>query len=145
MAAPPKDFDIEWIREEYRAGASLRALGNRHGVHWTTVRKHLEAAGEPIRRSTPSAAAGRRRNIPLDMTAVKAGYAAGLSPAALGRQYGVGQDTIRRRLQAAGVELRGHNKAMALATRKGDAEGLAEDLGVPAEELAVLLARHGFL
>lgn len=38
------------IREEYEAGASLRDLADRHGAHYTTMRKLIQQAGGALRR-----------------------------------------------------------------------------------------------
>lgn len=87
----------------------------------------------------------RRPMVNLDEDAIIAEYHRGDSPTVLGERHGVHLETIRRRLVARGVELRGRSTAMARRFHDhGDLAGLAEALGRTPEDVHALLVQFGF-
>lgn len=82
----------------------------------------------------------------LPMKAVIAEYERGDSLPVLGRRYGVDNETIRRRLKAAGVTIRSQREGQRAAYgRHGDLPGLANELGMPEQDVHALLVKYGVL
>jgi DNA-directed RNA polymerase specialized sigma24 family protein len=82
---------------EYQAGADLKELAARWGVHRTTVAGHLGRAGVEL----------RRQGLSEDQVdeAVRL-YGEGWSLQRLAERYDCDDETVRQRLKAAGVVLR---------------------------------------
>ncbi len=68
-------------------------------MHRQTISRHLTSAGIKLRAKT-------RRLIDTQVAEAADRYQAGATLAQLAAHYGVGQETIRRELHQAGVELR---------------------------------------
>jgi transposase-like protein len=98
---PAGDTDLI---ELYERLGTVRAVAEELGVGFETARRRLVAAGADLH-----GVGGFRPTPKVEgeiATKLLAAYQAGASLAELGERLGVGANTIRRRLLAAGVELR---------------------------------------
>ena len=86
------ELSVEQIISEYESGMSLKALGKKCGVSRNTIRERLVEAGVQIR--TPH----RYSKKVLPMKQIISEYESGMSMVALGKKYGVADNTIRTRL-----------------------------------------------
>lgn len=113
---PSPGRDIRQIARRYAEGESCPEIAVDYGVGGDTIRLWLVRHGVTLRSCSEAArlreararAQRRPKTYDLDMEGVVARYVkAGMSYAAIGVLYGVSGSTIRRRLIAAGVPLRG--------------------------------------
>ena len=83
-------MDADEIVARYRAGASMLALADRYGTSKNTIRKVLNAAGEPIRPT------GRPR-LKVSSEAIADLYEAGTSFTEIADRLGIHPDAARTR------------------------------------------------
>jgi transposase-like protein len=84
-------WDVDTIRAEYQAGATISELCRRYGMSWKTGKKIVsDLEGRTFR--------PRGNTAGLDPEALKAEVAAGTSVHALARRHGVDRRTILRRV-----------------------------------------------
>jgi len=135
--------DVEAMAADYRAGATIAEVAERHGLSYATAHRRLHAAGVAIR---PGGAQpgrpGGRGPARVDVAAAAADYRAGASIAAIADRQGVSYWAVRRRLRAAGVALRPPGRVvgpaaravLAALVRLGEASpaALAAETGYPA-------------
>lgn len=88
---------VQQLVAEYEAGASVRGLAARRGVHRTTVTMQLRQAGVPVR---------RRGLTEESRTEAVRLYGEGWSCQRLADRYGCNATTVWKMLQQAGVRLR---------------------------------------
>jgi hypothetical protein len=88
---------VDKLVEAFQAGASVRELAGRFGVHRDTVGRHLEARGMNTRRLLLAPEAIQEaRNL----------YRSGATLEELAAKYGVSDTTIRTHLLRSGVTMR---------------------------------------
>lgn len=150
-------LNVPAIVAEYQEGDSPKVVGQRHGVHPSTIRRRLIGAGVRLRSRREAAAVlaanpsarkrtGGREKKNLDVAAIVAEYERGDSLPVVGRRHGVHTETIRRRLKDAGVRIRSSREAwIARLHATGVLRGLAADLAMPEETVRALLIKHGFI
>jgi DNA-binding CsgD family transcriptional regulator len=90
--------ETERLKRTYEAGATLRDLAREFQIHRTTAADLLERSGVFRRVKGPSE---------VQMSEAIRMYLAGQSAARIGQALGFAADTIRYRLKAAGVQMRG--------------------------------------
>lgn len=84
-------LDPEALAAQYAAGASYRALAERHGVHESTIRRHLDSAD--------SRAVGAPR-LPVSDDEILTLHRAGWSQREIAREVGMSRGGVRKRLAA---------------------------------------------
>jgi DNA-directed RNA polymerase specialized sigma24 family protein len=89
--------EVSELGARYMAGATVKELASRFGIHRTTVRSHLDRLGSPPR--------PRGLREPQVQDAVDL-YVSGLSLAKIGDQLGCDAETARQALLRAGVTIR---------------------------------------
>ncbi len=88
---------VEQLTSAYQAGANMKDLAVRFGLHRTTVAGHLRRTGIIL----------RRQGIPDDQLAqVVRLYGEGWSCQRLAERYSCDDETVRQTLKRAGVRLR---------------------------------------
>jgi DNA-directed RNA polymerase specialized sigma24 family protein len=92
-----KPLDDAAILHAYEQGATLDALGVKHGVDHATIARRVELAGGTLR-------AGSR--VPVDVDEIVRRYADGFSTETIAEVLEVSPQTVTRRLLDAGVKLR---------------------------------------
>lgn len=104
------DAETQRFIDAYRAGDSLKQIGRDTGRSHVTIRKHLEAAGVPIRgmggprpgRNNPPS-----QGLPPEASQQIADlYSGGASITDIQRQTGRSKDAIRRHIRLHGLEFR---------------------------------------
>lgn len=134
MLNPPPDR----IAVEYRAGATLDQLADRHGVSPQTIRRRLVAAGVELRRYTLRD--GARRQHHVDPEAMRRLRAGGASTREIGETLGFPEEVVRKRMIEAGIDrlpgkARPHRNVFFRGGRTWDTGGYVLVL-VPAHPLA---------
>lgn len=94
------EINSEQVREMYASGLSQRAIAEALGCSYATIKLRLREAGVCCRARNDS----RRRSV--DVGQATAMYRSGMTAQEIASELGVSSATIRRRLRAAGVELR---------------------------------------
>lgn len=94
-----KPAQVQELVEAYQAGATLRELSARFGLHERTVSAHLERHGVERRVSRPKLSCA-------DIERAAELYRSGLSWAAVAEQFDVDPKPIGRWLKRAGVPMR---------------------------------------
>lgn len=90
---PPSEID----EMAYRAGANVQQLSDRFGVHRSTVGRYLLSRDIDTRAvSLP----------PEQIESAAESYRRGSTLSSIAKQYGIGTETARSRLVAAGVVMR---------------------------------------
>ncbi|MFF7198263.1 hypothetical protein ACFZAM_31710 [Streptomyces sp. NPDC008079] len=146
-AAPQKKqrrepFSSEEIAEilgEYAAEPKVSKIAARHRSTPPTIKRLLVRNGVK--------GVGRRTWSDEEIAAIVTAYKT-RSTVQIAEEYGTSYDTVRRLLRDNGVRLRNFKEASAIVMRyasDGDLQGLADDLGVEAGALYVLMVKHGFL
>ena len=97
------------VIRRYREGATLREIGRETAVCRQTAAKIVRAAKLDVV-TREDRARQRALDLPIDVIARE--YLAGVSAKSLARRYGTEPGAIHRRLEAAGVELRGQSEAL---------------------------------
>src|SRR5262245_27395595 len=115
-----KDFDTNDLTRRYLAGESLADLGKSLGVCSHTIRARLRKLGVPLRSLGEANRLALEKPVPVEEVARR--YLAGECPEDLARAFGVCRLTITRKLQKAGVPLRGYNQAQALLSSRRSPE-----------------------
>ena len=99
---PNVKWDYKKAEEDYLNGVNLKEIARRYGVRnpcsITTVMCKLGHKPRGVKMSKQA------RDLPLDL--IISEYQSGMSTKALEEKYGVNNNTIRRRLIKAGVQLR---------------------------------------
>ena len=91
--------DVDDLIAACQAGATISQLAVEFGIHRTTVTGHLDRHGVP-RHSEQTAWGDRTLKEAAEM------YAAGLSLADVGEQFGIDAQTVANRFRRAGVAVR---------------------------------------
>ena len=107
VTGPPVP-DRETLARDHHAGVSVERLSRRHHIGASRVRAELAAAGATITSDRSAAIrAGRERAASLNADDVVAAYQQpAVSVRALANRFDVSDNTIRLRLQTAGVRVR---------------------------------------
>ena len=92
-ATSKKVLPMEQIIFEHESGMSTIALGKKYGVSDSTIRNRLSEAGIQTRTHE------KKTLIELPIDQIWFDYESGMSMVALGRKYGVADNTIRNRLK----------------------------------------------
>lgn len=87
------------VVRSYKNGVSAADIAAKYGVHSA----HIYAI---LRRNCCPTKVNVRKNIELDVARVKAMYEAGNTTADIAKTFGVGKETILRRLRNIGIEIR---------------------------------------
>ena len=88
------------LARDYARRGSITAVAARHGVSFTTARRWLLAANVELQE------AHRPQTAPVDIDTAARRYQQGESLAAIAADFGVGVNTLKRRLEAHGVTMR---------------------------------------
>lgn len=135
------DIDVPALIAAYRSGRTLAAIAREAHIGTTTAWVALRKAGEPMRHPAHvSGSRGRARALanrqdsptPEQVEAMIAAYTAGRSLEVVARETGSSKNTVKRRLLAAGVPMRGKRQSPHRA---------AEQAEQPAPKVACPLCR----
>lgn len=85
--------DVKNFIDDYSSGMTCKAVGEKYGVHETTVLKHLKKNGVEI----------RKNKVYIDVAAYTFCYENGMTTAEIGKKHGVSTSTVYRALKADGV------------------------------------------
>ena len=99
MPRPRTYASVEMIKD-FKAGMRLRALADKYGLDYGTVRSRLIRSGVEMRRT----GSWLEKELPPEMVSR---YLAGESACTLAAEYGVDPTTVRKKLRLAGVATRG--------------------------------------
>lgn len=88
------------LRADYEQLGSIAAVAEKHGVSFATARRWLLTLGAPIND------AHRPTSADVDVCQASERYEQGESLASIAADIGVGVNTLKRRLEAAGVTMR---------------------------------------
>ena len=91
--------EVVCLAQEYAAGATVKRLADRYGVHRTTVLVHLERQGVSRRRCV-------RRMSGDDVDEAARLYQLGYSLKRTAERFSVDAETLRREFMKAGVSVR---------------------------------------
>ncbi|MEV8440440.1 helix-turn-helix domain-containing protein [Actinosynnema sp. NPDC051121] len=106
---PLRPEEIDALIEAYEAGAGVKTLAKRFGVHRATVGRYLRSRGID---TTPSALTATQIKTAIEL------YEQGWSLAKIAKPYGVNDGTVWRKLKAAGVRMRPATNAEWVEGRK---------------------------
>jgi transposase-like protein len=98
-----KHLDMVAVSAAYKAGASVRALARQHGVSHTVIHRRLIKAGVEMR----PVGGPKGMTVPEAVQeAVADAYEEGVPMAEIVAQFGVGDETVRRIADEAGIPRR---------------------------------------
>jgi IS30 family transposase len=92
------DTEIDALVDAYRDGATIEEVGERFGMHRSTVIDHLQRRGVP--RRTP------RKLTDLAVSDAARRYVSGETLAEIAERLGVAPSTLTRELRDAGIPIR---------------------------------------
>lgn len=100
------DLDLDAIRAEYAAGATIPKLARTHGAATATIRRNLIAAGVTLRDDRKTSSGGQNR-IPDDVAArIVAAYATARSASDVARDLDMPASTVNHVLHREGIPVR---------------------------------------
>ncbi|XVS66017.1 hypothetical protein ACQPYE_08175 [Actinosynnema sp. CA-299493] len=106
---PLRPQEIDALVEAYEAGAGVKTLAERFGVHRATVGRHLHSRGID---TTPPALTAAQVKTAAEL------YQQGWSLMKIARRFDVNDGTVWRKLKAAGVRMRPATNAEWMEKRK---------------------------
>lgn len=119
MPVPLLALDVDDLVKRYRAGQGIEEIGRSVGCGRSTVSKRLRDAG--IRMRSGESRTGKEV-AQVDVAGIGRRYVAGESEKAIAQSLDVARSVVRRRLVAAGIEIRGRSEAMHVRMGNATAE-----------------------